>query len=120
MTKLEFNPSLKSVQRKMIVVPTVINNDLPKGLKKAAFIVEGESKKLTPVDTGRLRSSIYTTVKTMSAIVQPKTNYALFVHEGTRRMKPRKFMTEGLERSETRIARIFKGQIKKSISTVFK
>jgi HK97 gp10 family phage protein len=116
--KLSADPSFDSVSRKMLLVPQIINSDMPKALKKAAFIVEGESKKLTPVDTGRLRSSIYTTVKKLSAIVQPKTNYALAVHEGTSRMKARPFMKEGMERSESKIKRIFQDNVRVSILKV--
>jgi len=116
--KMTFNPSLDEVARKIIKVPQVINKNMPDALKKAAFIVEGEAKKVTPVDTGRLRASIYTTVKSMSAIVQPKTNYALYVHQGTRRMTARPFMKEGMERSQSRIERIFGKSVKTSILKV--
>ena len=67
-------PDLSKFSGKISNVPRVIDNRIKQAIKKTAFLIEGESKKQTPVDTGRLRASIYTTVKEDSAIVQPKTN----------------------------------------------
>ena len=70
-------------------------------IKKVAFNTERTSKKLTPVDTGRLRSSIGTSFKSTSdnfvARIGTDVNYATFVHFGTRRMRARPFLTEGLK-----------------------
>ncbi len=82
-----------------------IGGFMDRKIKELAFLVERESKKVTPVDTGRLRASIGVLIKPFSATIQPRTNYATFVHEGTRFMKARPFMfwgaetaTEGFER----------------------
>lgn len=70
-------------------------------IKRIAFRIEGEAKKVTPVDTGRLRASIRVapSVKVLEATIQPHTNYATYVHEGTRYMRARPFMTWGAEAS---------------------
>ena len=59
--------------------------------QKAVFIigkrVEGEAKKLCPVNTGRLRSSIGTTVTTLNGLpaarVGTDVEYARQIHDGT-------------------------------------
>lgn len=73
---------------------------LQDAVAKFAFSVERESKKVTPVDTGRLRASIATDVGTLRATIAPHTNYAVFVHEGTRFMKGRPFMDWGLDKTK--------------------
>jgi len=78
-----------------------VNLDITSFLKKEintlAMSVERYAKQLTPVDTGRLRSSIFTSPATfqLSAIVSTKTEYAVYVHEGTKYMRGRPFMTMG-------------------------
>jgi phage gpG-like protein len=59
-----------------------LRNKLNEIIKKLALYVEGESKKETPVDTGRLRGSIYTSLSQLRAIVGPRVAYAAWIHEG--------------------------------------
>lgn len=66
-------------------------------ITKLAFAVERFAKQVTPVDTGRLRSSIgvSNSIRQFDAIVQTNVKYAMFVHEGTKYMKARPFMEWG-------------------------
>lgn len=87
-------PSLKRIFERM---PKNIDRVMPEAIKRVAFLIERDSKQFAPVDTGRLRSSIYTEMMATSATVQPNVVYALYVHEGTRYMRGRPFMKQGLE-----------------------
>lgn len=57
------------------------------GARKAGLLVEGDAKRLCPVDTGRLRSSISTetedTAEGAKAFVSTNAEYAPFVEYGT-------------------------------------
>jgi len=66
-------------------------------INKLAYSIERFAKQVTPVDTGRLRSSIgvSNSIREFSAIVQTNVKYASFVHEGTRYMRARPFMELG-------------------------
>ena len=66
-------------------------------VNRTAAMVERYAKQLTPVKTGRLRASInFTPVSIMlQSIVSTKTDYAIFVHEGTKYMRGRPFMKYG-------------------------
>ena len=70
---------------------------LQRQLEELAFLTERHSKVKSPIDTGRMRASITTDIGTLRARIAPHTNYALFVHEGTRFMRARPFMTFGFE-----------------------
>lgn len=107
--------NLKDVQRAIIKGPEIMRDALNTGLEKSAFLVERESKIKTPVDTGRLRASIFTTLRPLVATVMPKTNYAVFVHEGTTRMRARPYMTEGLEAAMSEIKRVMNDEINKGL-----
>jgi len=117
---IKATPKLDKVIKKFSRISPIINKNLTIALKKAAFLVERESKFVTPVDTGRLRSSIFTTIKRNMAIIQPKTDYAIYVHEGTRRMTGKPFMKEGFDKSKSRIDKLFKGAVKTSINKALK
>lgn len=86
--------------------------DLQEALLKAGFLLEGEAKRQTPVDTGRLRASIYVTPRMSlgNAYVEvgPHTDYGLYVHEGTRWMRARPFMEWGLRAAGNGIEKVFK------------
>lgn len=67
-------------------------------LAKLAVLVETGAKTRCPVDTGRLRSSITWRLESspLTAIVGTNVSYAIFVHEGTRYMPGRPFLTDAL------------------------
>lgn len=84
-------------------------------VRGAALLVEAGSKRRTPVLTGRLRGSITTRVQPLSATVGPHTNYALFVHEGTRFMRARPFMQWGVQDVIPKIRSFAQAEIRKAI-----
>lgn len=97
-------------------LPRKLETALNRGLEAAAFLVEAQAKIKTPVDTGRLKSSIYTKVGSLNAFVSTNVNYARYVHDGTKFMKPRPFMLEGLQSSEYNIRKAFDIEIKKALT----
>jgi HK97 gp10 family phage protein len=84
---------------------------LSKAIGKASFLLERRSKKLTPVDTGFLRSSIRveTLQSGLTAKVGPNTDYAVYVHEGTRFMRARPFMRQAVMDSDNELQKILDG-----------
>lgn len=109
------SPSLADLRKKYEKIPDGLEKNIGEALQKSALTVEGEAKKATPVDTGRLRASIYTLIERLSATIQPKTNYALFVHEGTKKLKGRPFMIWGLDNSKSQIKKYFDVAVKESL-----
>lgn len=69
--------------------PDTIKKPYKDGIKKAALKIEGVAKKATPVDTGRLRSSITHDFKGETALVGTGVEYAQFIEFGSRYMQPR-------------------------------
>lgn len=98
---LNFKPTFQAVSKAFMDIAAGFR--LQEELEKFAYSVEREAKKVTPVDTGRLRASISTDVGPLMARIAPHTNYALFVHEGHRSrggssfVRPRPFLTTGFE-----------------------
>jgi HK97 gp10 family phage protein len=68
---------------------------------KMGVNIQSSAKRLCPVDTGRLRSSIQTTTPRdtgsgVSVRVGSNVNYARYVELGTRRMRARPFLRPAL------------------------
>jgi len=82
MLNIKVTPSFKRVGN--VFKQIKLGPAIQEGIEAMAREVEGASKKETPVDTGMLRGSIQTKVRTLQAIVEPRKKYAIFVHEGTR------------------------------------
>lgn len=79
-------------------------------LEAIGIHIEGEAKEElenTPrrVDTGNLRNSITHQVDTDEAAVYVGTNveYALYVHEGTSRMEPNRYLTNAVDKNKEQI-----------------
>ena len=58
-----------------------------RGLEAIGLVAEGHAKKITPVDTGRLRNSIAHAVDDDAAYIGTNTSYAIFVETGARGRK---------------------------------
>lgn len=71
---------------------------------KAANDLQGRSQAITPVDTGTLKASIHVegpmisgnTAEARVATGGESSEYAIYVHEGTSRISPRKFIERPL------------------------
>lgn len=96
-------------------LPKEVARAIDIGLQKAAFIIEGKAKELSPVDTGRMRGSIVTSLVPLQATVAPFVNYAVFVHEGTRYMKGRPFMSDAAKQKENEVIGIINEEIAKTL-----
>lgn len=95
--------NLKQLKRAFRKAPSVSVKEVNDAIKKSIFTIEGRSKEVTPVDTGRLRASISKgkQFKSLYGSIGPRTDYAIYVH------RDRPFMKWGLEASENPIERYF-------------
>lgn len=117
--KITFKPSLNELANKFGNIK--VQNFLQTEIRKLAFSVEGEAKQVTPVDTGRLRASVRVLpmVRLLEAVIQPHTDYAFYVHEGTKYMRARPFMYWGamsaVEGLESRLSKSFESFVQSKI-----
>ena len=93
-------------------------NEIKKRITRACtavgLFVEGESKKLSPVDTGNLRGSIEHDIDAEQAIVRIGTNveYAVFQEFGTRYQKGKAFLRPAAENNTEKIKNIVADYLK--------
>jgi HK97 gp10 family phage protein len=85
-----------------------------RAVARAAMLVERGGKKAITgperaIKTGALRASIVVNSLTpTSAHIGPTMSYGIYVHEGTRFMKARPFMTTGMKMEEKNITEVLK------------
>lgn len=98
--KVTTTPSIDSIISRFKGFEEILVTKLKEGVLGYSYLVERGAKIFSPVDTGRLRSSIGVSLEVggggLSSFIQPTVNYAIYVHEGTRYMKGRPFMEWGL------------------------
>ena len=112
---IDIRPSLEALGRAIGNIG--VTNFLKDEIQKIAFRVERNAKQLTPVDTGRLRASIHTQpiFAGLGAKISTNTEYAIFVHEGTKFMRGRPFMERGAQFAKEQI----EGDLTKRIDAEF-
>ncbi len=86
-------------------LPSEIQSAIRRANIKSGLRVERESKLIAPVDTGRLRNTISPSMSVGGGgvIIGAYTEYARFVHDGTRFMKGRPFLTDAVRASSVDI-----------------
>lgn len=74
------------------LVAKKINDKAQQNLRKACIIAETEAKRLAPVDTGRLKSSITHRVSAFRAEIGSPVHYAAYQEFGTRKMEAHPYL----------------------------
>lgn len=83
-----------------------IRGDLSRRLEACGFAIEGEVRRRTPVDTGRLRSSIAHEADENEVVVGTNVHYAKYVELGTRRQNAQPYLVPGVVSAKPAIKRI--------------
>lgn len=112
--------NLPEIKRAFGMAPTLMKRNLNSAIKKSVFMVERESKILTPVDTGRLRASHRTLVTDLRGEVGTHTDYDIFVHEGTYRMRSRPYLRTAVNKTDPMIQNFMRGAVQDTLETIGK
>lgn len=87
--------------------PVKTTRALNNAIRISALEIERSSKINSPVDTGYLRASHRSTFRTLYGEVMPTAKYAIYVHEGTRKMRKRPFLFNAVKSNEGRVQSVF-------------
>ena len=113
MVNLRFT-GLEDLKNNFRKAPYFLEQVIGRALKKSIAMVETEAKRLTPVDTGLLRSSIggvqgYSFIRGLTAGVGTNVRYAIYVEEGrgSHRVGQSHFMSGGAKNASPYVEREF-------------
>lgn len=115
--KIKNLPAIKSAFRKS---PALMTKELNTAINKSILVIQGKSMRNTPVDTGRLRASHRSLFGHLRGQVGTTTKYDLFVHNGTKFMKARPYLSDAVESSEKEVNRFFKDAVDNVLSAIGK
>lgn len=87
--------------------PVTAAREIREAIKESTLLVDKVSKREAPVDTGFLRSKITPSLRPLTGVVRALTNYAVFVHDGTKHQKANPFFERAAQKSEERINQFF-------------
>ena len=116
---------LDSLRRNMRRYPEISRRQLKLGINKVGFAIERNTKRQSvyqlPVVTGTLKRSVKYKPRhkagyiaagaVVASVFAPGGDYAVFVHEGTRFMRPRPFLITGAKRAQRDVERILEDTI---------
>lgn len=111
--------NLPEIQAAFKQSPVLMTKNLRVALQRAAITIGRQSRINTPVMTGRLRASTYERFySNLSAEVGTNTNYALFVHEGTRFMRARPFLARAVDSEQSKVDEEFRRAVEKTLDEI--
>jgi HK97 gp10 family phage protein len=88
---------VKEFQAKMRSLDSAMQRHVHRKLVSLGADIATEARRLAPMRTGRLRSSIFSRVRQWMLVVGATAPYAWFVEFGTRYMEPRKFLWRAIQ-----------------------
>jgi HK97 gp10 family phage protein len=109
-------PAIRSAFAKS---PRLMTKNLQQAISRTALIIGSQSRRNTPVRTGRLRASTYERFFAgLKAEVGTNTNYDFFVHEGTRFMRGRPYMRLAVEQRQNAIDMEFQKAVQTTLNEI--
>ena len=110
--------NMDQIKRAFRHSPQITTKHLDRAIKKAILLIGRKSRQFTPVDTGRLRASHLEVFRPLHGETGTHVNYDIFVHEGTRYMPARPFMTQAVEQSDFEIQAVFKYEVQNALDEI--
>ena len=110
--------NIKQIRAAFNAAPGLMTRELNTAIRKVTLNIQGKSMRNTPVLTGRLRASSYSTFGNLRGEVGTNTNYDIFVHDGTRYMKPRPYLKTAVEDSEHDTDRFFTEAVDNTLNKI--
>lgn len=110
--------NLAEIKAAFKLAPGKMRDNLNKAIQKSIFSIERDSKINSPVLTGFLRASHQSLFSDLRGEVGPTASYAIFVHEGTRFMRPRPFLLEAVKTNEKSIQDYFHDAVQDTLDTI--
>lgn len=111
--KLEIE-NLDKITRKFNKAPALITVELQKAILKSIFVLQAGARSTAPVDTGFLRMRHETSFPSpLVGKLTPKTDYAFFVHEGTKKMRSRPWLKDTMVSKKAQVQAFFNDILRK-------
>lgn len=91
---------------------SALSDKIEVALEECGLVAEGYAKRLSPVDTGRLRNSITHTVNEDTAYIGTNVEYAPYVELGTSRTRAQPYIKPSVADHVSEYQRIIEARLK--------
>jgi len=100
---------LDELQAQFRKSPQIVGRRLNQAINKATVILTNHLKTggIVPIRTGLLKQSIRPVISHLKSTIAPHTNYAIYVHEGTRFMEAQPFLKTAIDDKKKDVQRQF-------------
>lgn len=98
--------------------PEIVKKYLNNAIRKSIIDIQSTAVPVTPIDTGRLRSSYEIEFGDLRGSTGPTAEYAIYVHEGTRYMKGRPFLKQALDNNVAKIEQTINSQLNQALEEI--
>jgi len=88
---------LPQLREKLVRLDEAMKDRVHKALESEAEAMKNAAKSLSPVRTGYLRSTIFSRVQEWTLRLGATAPYAAYQEFGTRRIRPRRFLSRAVE-----------------------
>lgn len=112
--------NLPEIRRAFAMSPRLMTKNMNTAIRKAIIGIGRDSRRYTPIDTGRLRASHYERFSSLRGEIGTNTEYDTFVHEGTRFMKARPYLRQSVEKNDQQVQEYFKGAVQETLDQIAK
>jgi len=107
-----------TVRNNLGVVESNLNRNVDRCLILLGRFLVSQAKLRCPVDIGYLRGSIGSKVERFRVfkkklVIYARAEYAGYVHEGTRRMRPRRFLYDAVRENMSRIRSFIRQELRR-------
>jgi hypothetical protein len=115
-------PNLPRVLHALRQAPGETRRGVNRAIRRSVYTVQRTAIPITPIDTGALRRSEETGVsfRDFYGELFPNIEYAYWVHEGTRYMRARPFLSNAVESAHTTIRSIFEEELGEVLARIAK
>lgn len=98
--------------------PREMTKELNTAIKKSIFTIQGRSMINTPVKTGRLRASTRSRFESLKGEVGTNTTYDIFIHDGTRFIKARPYLSDAVDESQDQVEDFFQKAVENVLEAI--
>lgn len=110
--------NLQEIKRAFGKSPQIMAKELNISIRQAVLMIGRDSRRQTPVDTGRLRASTYERFSNLQGEIGTNTEYDVFVHEGTRFMRGRPYLRSSVQDNDSGVQRAFTEAVQRTLDQI--
>lgn len=110
--------NVAQIKAAFALAPRLMTIKLNQAIMRSVLVIGRDSRRNTPVDTGRLRSSTFERFSNLRGEVGTNTNYDYYVHQGTRFQRAQPYLLRAVEGNQGTVEQLFTDAVNSVLSEI--